>query len=605
MHQVSGRMAKTMQENDKTCEVGAVVDSECCDIADDYSVRAILKTLHQDCIRDGNTLAAESARWEMVALAFALVEGAAKAEVGYEDGSEYPTEDDLGEDGIEYVKSRADRTTNPVLKARYAHLVWCFKKNHLYARQAVDAYLGLIKQYEAKDLQDPEGHHGHAVLHCIQNAFALSLAVGHRKGDIVEEILRIVQNYSYESKSVFLIKVKLLELIIDNRKLFGDENLRRIGGWVSDITGEMRKQGYPLGFISDFLRVAIDACNKLQQDASKWWKNVGEIKMEQMRERQEGDLARQGYCIDAIEAYRKAGEKQKVDELERQLPSTVENVQFHRSAIQVDMTEIVNQYGAIIEQVSTKTPREIVEFLVFYEMLPTMDEVTTLVSKTPRSDVAELFSIQQIDGYGNVAGDEKDAFAFRRAYEVSLQVNYVFVERLLTRLIGDDKLNAEQLLEILGKHSWFGKTVIRNVAGNKAEFRCLDLIRPGINEYFAQMHVAIASKEKSNFMLATDSLVVKIEGILRCLCQIKGGSITRVKSGGQETQLRMLDDLLESDVIKSTLKPDTHYFLKYLVGDRLCMNLRNKVAHGSALPSEYSMANANLILLAILRLVPY
>jgi hypothetical protein len=87
----------------------------------------------------------------------------------------HPTYDDFVPASYDYIIRRFDSTSNPMLKARYAHVLWFSPKKHgKYALLAIDGYLELIKLYELKDKENPQKHFGFDVLNAIENALLLS-----------------------------------------------------------------------------------------------------------------------------------------------------------------------------------------------------------------------------------------------------------------------------------------------------------------------------------------------------------------------------------------------------------------------------------------------
>ena len=55
---------------------------------------------------------------------------------------------------------RLENSSNPILKARYAHILWNSPKKHeKYAKIAINSYLELLIFYEEKDKKDPKELH--------------------------------------------------------------------------------------------------------------------------------------------------------------------------------------------------------------------------------------------------------------------------------------------------------------------------------------------------------------------------------------------------------------------------------------------------------------
>lgn len=67
--------------------------------------------------------------------------------IKYKNGSVFPDMSTFNEDQIEYYKNRANKTLNPIHKARYNEIVWELRKEYKFAQNAIYAYLECIPIY--------------------------------------------------------------------------------------------------------------------------------------------------------------------------------------------------------------------------------------------------------------------------------------------------------------------------------------------------------------------------------------------------------------------------------------------------------------------------
>ncbi|KKQ32196.1 MAG: hypothetical protein A2266_04065 [Bacteroidetes bacterium RIFOXYA12_FULL_40_10] len=97
---------------------------------------------------------------EHISLRFALRKGQLISDFYSvdENGKEigFPTPDLYSEEQITYLKERAQLVKNPVLIARYNHILFCIDKNQKYCTNAINAYKKLLnmlspKQYSIKE----------------------------------------------------------------------------------------------------------------------------------------------------------------------------------------------------------------------------------------------------------------------------------------------------------------------------------------------------------------------------------------------------------------------------------------------------------------------
>ena len=105
-----------------------------------------------------------------------------------------------------------------------------------------------------------------------------------------------------------------------------------------------------------------------------------------------------------------------------------------------------------------------------------------------------------------------------------------------------------------------------------------------------------------NFILTIDSLILKIEGILKLVYSID--NIIKEPTGNGATQDKSLTKLLEDEKC-DLISEDDLFFLKYLLIDKSGIYLRNKVAHSLMKKEDYYWGNANLLILALLKICAF
>src|SRR5690606_10123492 len=86
------------------------------------------------------------------------------------------------------------------------------------------------------------------------------------------------------------------------------------------------------------------------------------------------------------------------------------------------------------------------------------------------------------------------------------------------------KLNANHFLSFLQEYSWLGKELEMSThRGKNIPYCWLALIAPALNEYFANLEFHFRNQKNfPNFILCIDSLSLKIEGLLRDICEFQG-----------------------------------------------------------------------------------
>ena len=133
------------------------------------------------------------------------------------------------------------------------------------------------------------------------------------------------------------------------------------------------------------------------------------------------------------------------------------------------------------------------------------------------------------------------------------------------------------------------------------EKQLLYYFKPIIKEYFQQFELRL-SNEECNFVLFIDSMVSKLEYLVRKLCDIYNINMLKPHGNGTTSE-RLLHDFFNDSKFKEILLDNDYDFLKYVLL-KPGLNLRNKSAHGFDL-KIYTFDNANLLLLCFFRLLKY
>lgn len=140
--------------------------------------------------------------------------------------------------------------------------------------------------------------------------------------------------------------------------------------------------------------------------------------------------------------------------------------------------------------------------------------------------------------------------------------------------------------------------------GNIKTTNWVKLLAPSICEYFIQVQAWGESKYYvPSFILCIDSLTLKLEGLFRNYAERLNISTSMGKKG--EMQEALLHDLLDNDIIKSTINEDDRLLFNYVFSNNGGRNLRNNVAHSFYTDREYDNDKMLLLLAALLRLSSY
>ena len=112
-----------------------------------------------------------------------------------------------------------------------------------------------------------------------------------------------------------------------------------------------------------------------------------------------------------------------------------------------------------------------------------------------------------------------------------------------------------------------------------------------------------------------DSLTLKVEGLLRYFCEKIGIATFKTRQKGSQKLVmeKLLDDLLADIAHQPSLRPEQKtYFdeedrilIKYVLAEKVGLNLRNEVAHGLMDIFEYTFERVVILFCIIIKLSKY
>ena len=563
---------------------------------------------------------AEKAQWEVDFFNFMIEEGKLKPMFTGTNGKgeiiEYPSLDRFDDRTYEYLIGRLDSTSNPLLKARYSHILWCSPKKHAkYAKMAVDSYLELIKIYETKDLKEPQEHYGLDVLKAIKNAYSIACQAKYKADIIKSELRRLVTRFNFKSSSSFALRANLIKLMLKDKRRFLKEDFLEFENICWQISESLTESGNIHGAI-DMLELGEKVDQKLGKKTHNWRERIAESYETLMKQAEKGNnLASLTFCQQALENYKKLEDKDKINELEKKYSELKNSMKLAEFKKEIDLTEHIKRCREIAQKVVQNDPDEIIKVLMLDKnLLPKYKDMEKIAEEHSKKFIAQ-HPTEILDQSGHPAQhfsdeDEKKYYGILQQYNWELKLNKIhLINEIFFAAIRENKLSTNILLRFLNKYSWLGKNISKKLANQTIKYNWLNLIAPSLHEYFLQMRYCFANPNYSpNLVLSIDSLTLKIEGLIRDICQFSGVTtfyMTKDKKGRSIAREKDIHALLYEEPIKELFDEDDLLFLKFLLVEKAGYNLRHKVAHSLMLFQEYSINHMHLLILALLRLGKY
>lgn len=571
---------------------------------------------------ENNSDEAQKAQWELDFFNFTIKEGKLSTKfTGTNDKGEiikYPTLDRFEDRTYEYLIRRLDSTSNSLLKARYSHILWCSPKKHAkYAKVAVDFYLKLIKIYEAKDKKEPQEHYGLDVLNTAKNAYFIAYQIKYKADKIKSELRRLVNKFDFKSSSSFALRANLIELMLKDKRRFFKKDFLGFENICWQISESLTKSGNIHGAI-DMLELGEKVEQKLGKKTHDWRKQVAESYETLMKQAEKGNnLASLTFCQSALENYKKLKDKNKINELEKKYSELKNSMKLAEFKTKIDLTEHIKRCREVAKKIVQNDPDEIIKVLMLDKnLLPRYRDMEKIAEEHSKKFIAQhLFPTEILDQSGHPAQhfsdeDEKKYYGILQQYDWELKLNKIYlINEIFFATIRENKLSVDILLRLLNRYSWLGKNISKKLANQTIKYNWLNLIAPSLHEYFRQMQYYFASPNYlPNLILSIDSLTLKIEGLIRDICQFSGITtfyMTKDNKGRSIAREKDIHALLYEEPIKELFDEDDLLFFKFLLVEKAGYNLRHKVAHSLMLFQEYSVNYMHLLILALLRLGKY
>lgn len=600
------------------------IEKEATNFRYDYQIDRYFRKLTELKKKENENDEAQKAQWEVDFFNFVIDNGKLRPKFisTNEKGQqvEYPSLQGFTDETYSYLKKRAESTNNHVLRARYFHILWLSpKKHHEYAKRAIDSYFDLIYLFEKKDKELPEQHYGLRVLEIMKNLLSLCFQLNHKVEDATVEIKRIIKNYNRTSTSSFKLRFELINFMLDQKRRFSKDDYQGIEEVCWTVAEDLTKSGNVFEAI-DMLYLGERIDQKLEKKSHIWDERIAQSH-EKLMEMASSNLVASTHCVTALECYKILKNDVKVKELEKKYSEIKSSLEMSKIT---PPPEVMEQIKKLIEhskesakEVVNRTPQEIINFLMLSpDLIPTYDEI-----KKRSKDHAEQFILQYlfpatpIDQSGHtvqhfVEEDEKEYYGILKELGNDLKFNQVLIDEIFINSIRENKLTFDELLGFLQKNSWFGKTLIKKLPNSKTiKYNWLNLLAPSLQEYFVQVQHHLKNPNfRPVMILCVDSLTLKLEGLLRDICELSNVSTfytTKDKKGRPIGREKDIHALLYEEPVKKLFSKDDLLFFKYLLVEKMGYNLRHKVAHSLMLYQEYSISYMHLLILALLRFGKY
>ncbi len=485
--------------------------------------------------------------------------------------TEAPSIKKVTEEIISYWVERAKTAKHPVLRARYADLVWDFQElvtrrppHYSMAQIVIDSTVEVAQR----------NCHSQKVDVKKRLERALSLAIALNDDDQVQKVADATIAYEdavtddskpglwgfaydmlFDNEKVKLSAAQRQKLINDLeghlRRASDASNKREVDPWaVESAALRLAKHYRKIGNKEDIKRVIMAIRDAFVQASSK----ASALQASAWLQRVHATLKEFGLSDEA-------------DKISIQLREVGKKAQSELKSFSYTMEipkEKVEKYIAAL------TAGELEDALtrITGHYIPQKSEVEKqlkeLASKAP---VAFLIPMELQDDAGRPlakVGSLEEDLPGQTVKQMSqnLAIEAVFLRHVLESLVKKYPAFADQCVNYLFRSPIFKEDRRR-------------IIQQGIEEY-----------AKGNHVETVHLLIPQIENAIRVLVETAGGSVLKPARGGG-FHLKVLDDLLREPLLTQVFGEDTIFYFSTVLVDQRGWNLRNCVCHGLCDASEF------------------
>lgn len=476
---------------------------------------------------------------------------------------------DVTPDIMEYWSGRAIAAKHPVLRARYADLVWEFSKtvtgqnpDYHMAQITVDS----IVETAARNCYVSEV----GVIRKLRRA--LSLALSLNDGPRVERVRDAIIAYEdrvAEDGSLGLWGFSY-DLLVANKKVpLSEEQEQKI---VGDLEKRLERITAPTGTGAPNPFAAESAALRLA-DYYRKKDRPDDVKRVLLRfgrtfetlSETASPLVASTWLEELDRIYRENGLRDDATRVEVMLREVGPRMAAEMKRVTVSHEVEKDKMNAYVTAMLEGTAEEVLQRIAG-RYIPRKDEIGRRLDELSKmAPLSFLFStrIQDYEGrpvatIGSLESDRDGHIVAQMAQDI--QVSSVFVYRVVRGFTGRFSITAEWLSEYLFRAPIFDQSRRQ-------------IIETGLKAYLNEEYV-----------VAIHLLVPQIEDALRRLVALSRGSTLKPSDAGG-FMLKALDELLREPVVVEAFGQDAAFYFRVVLTDQRGMNLRNSVCHG-VLPSQ-------------------
>ena len=497
----------------------------------------------------------------------------------------------------DYYKRRYLITKNIFLKARYAYVLYYLTHNREWYKKTIDSLKLIIKNNEQNT---NEAYYIENIVNCL-----IKLSCEQKKTELPvtkDFLLEIIKNANYMLQLLIIVNAH-------KSKLFNKEN----AAFIVDICIKAAMGCTEYILKKQLLDEGIYYAKKdtsLNNRCIQMFEMLGD---NEEKEIQDYDGKPEHIFIPhhnqstykrMMEYYKLANNKQKLERATSLFNKNKPNLEFpiitNRVLLDSKVVEYIYKHFDCIKSFSSK---------IIFIYLCSNDKNVFMPDESLQKTVNAFKSLEKLFRYENndinlnsMTINDKNEFIKMELYGTGIRNNIKYILEIILSSIKDKKISYTKIRIFLEKYTIFGCELGVKRNDISIKYTLWSMIDFGIKDLFKQFSRYVDNKD-CDWRIPIDILSLKFEGILRDLIGLHCGVTTKIDNNGNTTEM-LLDELLRSDhFLEIFTKDDLNLF--YYVFTSKGLNIRNSVAHGFYKQEDYTMFNAVLVFLCILRLAKF
>lgn len=364
----------------------------------------------------------------------------------------------------------------------------------------------------------------------------------------------------------------------------------------------------------------VDNCILIRQKQNTDHKDLLKYKAE-LYEKMASKRSESFVCLQfidtALRIYQSLKDEAKISELEMTYATTREKIEMNSEKFFEFPNDYVEERSQMIKDLIGVADEQSIMTNIASGWFSSIEAIQQMANNASQASLlATMATTNILDKFGNTIDkysteEEIKEMHFWQSFGFSFQIGITSLHEYIIEAYKAGKFTYKNLISYL-ESTWYNEPITHTYHGETIELRILDTLKPGLKKCFDELDFSFQDLENNHYdcVTVTDTLTLKMETILRFMCEKLGVATfkTRDKGGEKLVMEKLLDDML-NDLKDTQQKPtgfqeEDRLMLKYILTTK-GYNLRNRVAHGLMDLWEYSFTNIIFLLYLIVRLSTY